>query len=644
MTSDAPTSSNELPVASEPALPAEIPPERVAQDAAEVIAPADAPRTKQILEAFHEETSLGKAYDARLIKRLWPFVQPYRKLLILSLFMTGVIAAGTLARPLVMLETIDKGVLAGNGAVLLRGGFLLGAIVIAEQLLLFVQIYTVQIVGARAMADLRRRVFAFLHGLPLSFFDRQPVGRLVTRVTNDVDAILELFASGALSAFGDLIRLVGIVSLMVALDWKLALIGFAAAPPMALIVSALRPPMRQAYRVIRAKTARMNANMNEQVTGMSVVQAFNRQDAAGREFDEINAAYRDANIRSIKYEAMQDAAIETVSSICMASLIVALGYHSVSFGTLVAFSAYLGQFFEPIAMLAQRYTLLQSAMAGAERVFGLLDLADRDAPAKQASASADPKFAFELDHVSFGYKANAQVLHDVTIHAERGEKIALVGPTGSGKTTIASLLLRLYELSSGVVRVNGADIAGLDRKTLRQTFAVVPQDVFLFPGSIARNVAAGDEPDRARVEAALRRVGALDLILLRDGGIDARVEEHGSNFSAGERQLIAFARALYRDAPILILDEATASVDSDTEARLQHAVGELMRGRTALIIAHRLSTIRAADRIVVLHKGRVVEAGSHDQLLRAGGLYAKLHELQFAREASAESSPMAAVS
>jgi ATP-binding cassette subfamily B protein len=377
---------------------------------------------------------------------------------------------------------------------------------------------------------------------------------------------------------------------------------------------------------------------------MGVVQAFNRQEAAGREFDEINVAYRDANIRSIKYEAMQDAAIETVSSICMASLIVALGYHSVSFGTLVAFSAYLGQFFEPIAMLAQRYTLLQSAMAGAERVFALVDLEERDAPVKANAPAADRRYAFELDHVSFGYKPNVPVLHDVTIHAQRGEKIALVGPTGSGKTTIASLLLRLYELGSGVVRVGGDDIVGMDRQKLRQAFAVVPQDVFLFPGSIARNVAAGDEPDRARVEEALRRVGALDLFLSREGGIDARVEEHGSNFSAGERQLIAFARALYRNSPILILDEATASVDSDTEARLQHAVGELMRGRTALIIAHRLSTIRAADRIVVLHKGRVVESGTHEELLRAGGLYAKLHELQFARETGAESGAMPAAS
>ncbi|MBE7482674.1 MAG: ABC transporter ATP-binding protein [Polyangiaceae bacterium] len=589
-----------------------------------------------MLKAFHEESALGKIYDRRLIARLWPYLRPHKRLLGFALAGVLVTAATSLVRPLVMLHAIDKGVLAGDPAVLMRSGLVLLGVVVFEQVLNYVQVYTTQVLGARATSDLRRDIFAFLHQLRIGFFDRQPVGRLVTRVTNDVDAILELFASGALSAAGDLLRLLGIVVLMVMLDWQLSLITFAATPLVLLLMVAVRGRMREAFREIRAKTARMNATMNEQVAGMGVVQAYRREDRAAEEFDSINRAYRDANIASIKFESMQDAAIEMLTAVCLASIVVAFGYHRVSFGTVVAFNAYVVQFFEPISMLAMRFTLLQSAMAGAERIFGLLDgtdPAERDAPPKPAEPTGDRELALELDRVTFAYKPGVPVLRDVSFAAKRGEKLALVGPTGAGKSTVTQLLLRLYEVESGTVRVNGDDVAGLARAELRRRFAVVPQDVYLFPGTVCSNIAAGETPDRERVRQALERLGALDLFERRPQGIDCPVNEHGANFSAGERQLIAFARALYRDAPILILDEATANIDSDTEARIQRALEELMRDRTAVVIAHRLSTIRRADRIVVFHKGRVVEQGNHAELLELGGLYAKLHELQFARRA-----------
>ena len=591
------------------------------------------------LRDFHEEERLGRAYDGKMLARLWPFMRPHAGFLVLSLVMIIISAGLGLARPVVMgklVATAEK----ADSSKLVTYGITLSLLVFFTQVLSFVQMYSMQIAGARSMADLRIHIFEFMQRLELRYYDRTPVGRLVTRATNDVDAVGELFASGVLNAVGDLFALIGIVTMMLILNVRLSLIAFAALPVVGLVVSYVRKRARQAYRDIRVKTARLNAFLNEQVSGMSVVQAYARESQMAREFDDINREYREANKTSVFYEAVLDAAIEMVGTVCIASILWYAGLRklddsTITFALVVTFTQYLKQFFEPVSLLAQRFTILQSAMSGAERIFQLLDETSLEAVATPTADEGveHPDEAVALEDVTFAYKKGVPVLKDVSFHVKRGERIALVGATGAGKTTVTALLLRLYDIERGEARVLGKNIMSYARRDLRELFSVVPQDVFLFAGTVASNVAMSDStPDLKRVEEALRRVDALDLFLRRPGGLEAKVDERGANFSAGERQLIAFARALYKDSPLLILDEATASIDSDTEARLQAALEAVMEGRTSLVIAHRLSTIRAVDRIVVFHKGKVVESGSHDELMDKGGVYARLYRLQFAVE------------
>ncbi len=604
------------------------------------------------LKRFHDEDDLERVYDFRLLLRLWPHVRPHRAFLFGSLLLLLIMAAFGLVRPLIMRAALSGLQQPGGGGDLAQYGFMLAGVIVVEQLLAFPQMYWVQIAGARAMADLRTKVFTFLHTRSLAFFDRTPIGRLVTRVTNDVDAMGEMFASGARNAAGAVVRLVANVVIMLTLDWRMSLFAFAVVPPIALFVNWTRRRMRVVYREARAKTARMNAYLNEQVSGIAIVQAYAREEKSQQEFDEINFAYRAANTQAIMLDAALDASIEMVGSMCIAAILWYAGVRAISpgidFGTLFAFVAYIDMFFMPIRNLSARYTQIQSALAGAERVFQLLADQEQDGAGGQAEqealdedapspVSARDGRAFAFEDVDFAYKPGVVVLKDICLEAWVGETVAIVGPTGSGKSTIASLLLRLYEPQRGRVEVFGREVRELSRKRLRKQFAVVPQDVFLFPGTVASNVAAGAETvDRARVREVLERIGALELIEARDEGIDTVVRERGANFSAGERQLIALARALYRDPPIMILDEPTANIDSDTEARLQRAMETAMSGRTALIIAHRLSTIRNADRIVCLHLGQVAEQGTHEELVALDGIYARLYRLQDTRRALAQ--------
>ena len=588
-----------------------------------------------------DDTYASRGFDWQLLRRLWPYLAKEQRLLLGSMVIVLVIAGLALIRPLVMRHAMDEGVLRHDSHLLFLGGLTVALLVVLEQGLGFTHVYATQLAGARSMARLRESLFSFLHRLPMTFFDRQPVGRLVARVTNDVDAIQELFASGVLGTLGDLVRLAGIVALMVAVSLRMSLYTFAAAPLAGLLVVFLRRRMRDAYRSIRTESARLNATLNEQLLGMGVVHAFDRAEREARDFDIVNRANRDANLRSIRYESLQDAALETIASLCLASMLLAIASAPVSFGTVIAFNTYLMQFFEPIAMLAQRYTLLQSALTGAERVFGLLDVPERDAPRLSAVTSTEPKrdaldakteAAIEFDHVNFEYRPGVRVLNDINFRVKPGERIAIVGPTGSGKTTITGLLLRLYDLLSGHAYVEGVDIRDWDPVLLRSRFAVVPQEPFLFPGTVATNIASQAEPDRDRVVEVLKRIGSLDLFMNRTGGLDAPVLRQGDGLSVGERQLVAFARALYRDAPFLVLDEATASIDSDTEARLHRALETLLVDRTAIVVAHRLATIRHADRILVMQRGRLAEEGTHMQLVAQGGLYARLVALSSVRE------------
>jgi ATP-binding cassette subfamily B protein len=596
--------------------------------------------------AFHEEELLGKAYDARLMRRLFAFVKPYSWQLGVALALMPVASELLARQPQVMRHIIDDGIARGDLGVVQRLSLVLGALMLVEYAVRFVLGYLLQVVGQRSMADLRRHVFAFLQRQRMAFFDRQPIGRLVTRVTNDVDAVGELFASGAVTAIGDVFTLARIVVAMWVFSRELSAYTFLAAVPLAVLVDLFRRRAREAFRAIRTKTARMNAYLNEQVSGVQVVQAYGQEARCQREFGEINQAYKDANQASIKYDALLYAVVDAFASVCIATLLF-VGARTVgeadaaTLGIFVAFVQYIQKFFEPLRDLSSKYTMMQSAMAGAERIFGLLDKPEEDSPARETSPPAplslsgegetkNDEPAVEFRDVEFRYNTDRVALRNVSFTLPRGRTIALVGATGAGKTTVVSLLQRLYEIDGGEIRVDGVDVRDLDREKLRKRFVVVPQDVVLFPGDVLSNVALGvDEPDEERARRIVESVGLARLLEKQGEGLRTKVGDRGQNFSVGERQLIALARALYRDPEILILDEATSSMDSETEAVVQEAIAKALQGRTAIVIAHRLSTIRKADEILVFHRGTIVERGPHEALLAAGGVYAKLHRLQF---------------
>jgi len=618
------------------------------------------------MSAGEFDEGAGRAYNHRLAVRLLAYLRPYRGEVALAVLVTLAGAGVQLAYPWLTKEAIDLGIRHRDTYILDRIALAYLSALLIGFGLGYLQTQIMQRVGQNLMRDLRAHLFRHLQQLPVSYFDRQPVGRLMTRVTNDVEVLNELFTAGVDALFGDLFILIGIVVAMSQLNVELLVVTFSVLPLMVFVTLTFRAKVRRVFRDVRTCMARLNAFLNENLGGMSTVQLLGREARNFSQFSGINADHRDANLRANRYHAVFFPLLELVSAMALA-LIVWYGgrqvmWTGITLGTLVAFIQYTQRFFRPLSDLSEKYGILQQAMASAERIFELLDTPVdaaavalsgarvADAPATSAHATSRTPAAssapattsangpatpsagvrVEFDHVWFAYGGEQWVLEDVSFTIEPGERVAIVGPTGSGKTTLTSLLMRFYTPQRGEIRVDGRPLAHWDPDALRRRIGLVLQDSFLFSGTLEGNLTLGDPSVTSeRARAAAREVNASEMIARLPGGFAAEVRERGATFSAGERQLLAFARALARDPELLVLDEATSSVDTHTEVLIRAALRRLLEGRTCLVIAHRLSTIHDVDRIVVLHHGQVREMGTHAQLMAAGGLYQRLVQLQY---------------
>jgi ATP-binding cassette subfamily B protein len=581
---------------------------------------------------MHDDEILGKAYDSRLMRRLLGYLRPYLPQVLFAVATIVANSALQLAPPYLTKTVIDRYIPSGDlsGLTLIASLYLLT--LVASFALEYAQTWTMQVTGQKVMFDLRMQVFSHLQKLDLRFYDRNPVGRLMTRVTTDVDVLNELFTSGVVSIFGDVFTLFGIMAVLVWMDWRLALVAFSVLPLIALITQWFRRNVRESYRTVRTWIARINAYLQERITGMSTVQLFRREARDFATFDDIDRAHRDANVDSIFYYAVFYPAVELVSALA-ASLIIWYGggrvmMDALTLGSLVAFLQYSQRFFRPISDMSEKFNVLQGAMASSERIFALLDTpVEVTSPAPPRQPDGRGVIAFE--NVTFSYVTGEPVLKNVSFRVEPGQRIALVGATGSGKTTIVNLLLRFYDVQEGRITVDGVDIRDMDLGNLRAMFGLVLQDVHLFSGTIADNIRLGHSAiSDAQIREALEAVHAWRFVSRMKDGLATPVAERGSTLSVGQKQLLSFARALAFDPAVLVLDEATSSVDTDTELLIRDALEVVMEGRTTIAIAHRLSTIQDMDRILVLHKGELRETGTHQELLTHNGLYARLHRLQ----------------
>jgi len=598
---------------------------------------------------FREEEALGKVYDSQLAGRLFRYLKPYRKWVLLAAALTVPVAPLAALGPKLFEVAVDRYIVPSlrhqiATAAGIRGVGWTSLLFIATLVLGFafqyLQVRVMQRVGQDTMYDLRKEIFEHLQRLPVGFYDRSPVGRLVTRVTTDVDALNDLFASGIAAMVNDAFLLVLFIFIMLQMNWKLALATFAVLPLLSFITWIFRDKVRDANRRIRTAIARINAFLQEHISGMSVIQLFNRERKSRQQFAELNRIHMEAYKDAILAFALFYPAVEFLGVIAIITVFWYGGLRALSgavpVGVLIAFMQYAQRFFQPIQDLSEKFNILQSAMAASERIFKLLD---EPAPAQIASsgrAVGSVRGEVEFREVWFAYHGGADpkdedwVLRDVSFRVEPGQTIAIVGHTGAGKTTTIQLLLRFYDLQHGQITLDGVDIRDLNVQDLRRQFGIVLQDPFLFTGTLESNVRLGTETvSRAAVESALREVGLGPFLESLPQGIDTPVSERGSTFSVGQRQLVSFARALAHNPRLLILDEATSSVDTKTEMMIREALDRLLTGRTAIVIAHRLSTIQHADRILVFHKGRLREQGTHQQLLAQRGIYYRLYQLQY---------------
>ena len=580
-------------------------------------------------------------FDGRLIRRLGQYLTPYAGYIVLALAITlGASFLGPL-RPWLVQKGIDNYIVVGDLEGLQYIILYLVLALVGEGILSFGENYLTQWIGQQAIYDLRTTLFRHVEGQSLAYFDRTPVGRVITRTTSDVEALSDALSSGLVSVLGDLFKLVFIAYFMFTLNWMLAVVTLLVMPLMVWVTFWFRRNVREQYRETRKQMARINSFIQEHVTGMHIVQLFNREDEEEDRFEGINDKHRAAHLHTIFYYAIFWPSIEFISNLALAAVLWfggfrALGGSALTLGVLVAFIQYARQFFRPIRDLSNQYDTLQKAMAGAERVFSLLDT-DESIEAPSAPVELDAvEGTIEFENVWFAYEEDDAgtpdwVLEDVSFRVEPGEMAALVGATGAGKSTVMNLLLRFYEIQRGQIRVDGHDIRDLRLRDLREHIGLIPQDVFLFSGSVRRNLTLDDPSiDEATMRRAAETVQADQLIERLPDGYDQDVKERGSSLSRGQRQLLAFVRALLYDPDVMVLDEATSSVDTETEALIQRALERVTEGRTTLAIAHRLSTIQDADKILVMHKGEIRERGTHQELLAADGLYRRLYDLQYA--------------
>ena len=588
----------------------------------------------------HDDEVLGKAYDARLMRRLLGFMRPHRVAIGWTVVAIIGLSVLQLAPPYLTKVAIDAHITTGELDGLDTLAFLFLGVLVLSYVLEYVQTYTLQVTGQRIIFDLRMRIQEHLQRLDVAFYDRNPVGRLMTRVTTDVDALNDLFASGVVSAFRDIFMLGGIAIVLVVMDWRLAIVALSVLPLIALVTQWFRHNARHSYRQVRGWIARINAFLQENITGMATVQLFRREALHFDRFDAINQGHRDANIASIFYYAVFYPAIEVLGALAIAAIVWFGGgwtlQGTLELGSLVAFVLYSQRFFRPISDLSEKFNLLQAAMASSERIFALLDTpVSIESPTSRTPSDchhglpAGPGH-IRFEHVWFAYRDDEYVLEDVTFDVAPGQRVGVVGATGAGKTTLINLLMRFYDVNRGRITIDGVDIRERSLTALRSRFGLVLQDGYLFSGTVADNIRLGsDAISDAAVRRAAAAVHADRFIASLPDGFDSPVAERGATFSVGQRQLLSFARALAHQPSVLVLDEATSSIDTDTEQLIQDALRVLMSGRTTIAIAHRLSTVQDMDAILVFHKGRLRETGSHQELLAQRGLYFTLYQLQY---------------